>query len=247
VGAAYRYAFRIETGDGDPVRGVTYVDGDRSRIELLSDEGRRSKSYLLVTDEGRTLTAVNPEKREYSVTTAAGFERIVGTAMQAVDRVMTLEVHDLDVTGRRLGAGGRVAGHDTQHARLSVSYALRIGAMGFSTRQLHTADVEYWVAPALHLPRNPMVELFSALPMVLAQGDRDFTTRMRAGRDALVGGGTPLRVVITARQRDGDGEEKSSRTSIELVDVAPGAQDPALFRVPEGYRKTEGFNFSVSH
>jgi hypothetical protein len=243
---AYRYAFRIETGDDDPVRGVTYVSTGRSRIELVDEHGARSSSYLLVSDNGRVLTAVDPAKREYSTTDAANFERVVGTAMEAVDRVMTLEVHDLDVTGRRLGAGGRVAGHETQRARLSTSYALRIGAMGFAARRQHAVDVDYWIAPALQLPRNPMLELFASLPTVLAQGDRDFVTRLRAGRDALVGTGTPLKVVVTARERDEDGDDETSRTVIEITDLTPGAQDQTLFQVPAGYRKRDGFNFSVS-
>src|SRR5687768_10677927 len=81
-GDSYRYAFRIETGDGDPVRGVTHVSGGRSRIELTEKSGRRSTGYLLVSEDGRTLTAVDPEKREYSETNAADFEHIVGTAME---------------------------------------------------------------------------------------------------------------------------------------------------------------------
>lgn len=243
----YRYAFHVETADESPIRGVTYVSGDRSRIELLDDRGRPSKGYLLVTDGGRTLMAVDPEKREYSVTDAAKFERIVGTAMEAVDRVMTLEVHDLDVTGRRLGDGGRIAGHDTRHSRLSAGFAMRVGAMGFSTLQRHQVDVDYWVAPGLSLPRNPLVELFAGLPMVLAQADRDFTTRMRAGRQALAGEGTPLRVVITSRETDDKGRDKSKRTSIEISEVTRGAQPEGLFRVPAGYEKREGFDFSVRH
>ena len=200
-----------------------------------------------MTDGGRTLTAVDPAKREYSVTDAAKFERIVGATMEAMDRVMTLEVDDLDVTGRRLGTGGRVAGHDTRHSRLTANFALRVGAMGFTTRQRHHVDVDYWVAPELSLPRNPLVELFAGLPMVLAQGDGDFTTRMRAGREALAGEGTPLRVVITARETDEKGREKEKRTTIEIGELTRGPQREALFEVPAGYREREGFNFSVRH
>ena len=244
--SSYRYAFHIDTDGDDPMRGVTYVSGDRSRIELLDEDGDRSSSYLLLTDGGRTLVAVDPAKREYTQAAVADFERIVGTALDAADRMMTLDVHDLDVTGRRLGTGERVAGHETQHSRLRTRFGLRIGAMGFTTTQRHDVAVDYWVSPSLRLPRNPMMELFASLPTVLAQGDRDFVRRLRAGRAALVGDGTPLRVVVTAQHTDEEGDEERSRTVIEVDDLRVGPQDATLFRVPDGYRKREGFAFSVA-
>lgn len=241
----YTYDFRVETGDGDAMRGVTYVSGDRARIELRDEDGDEKEGYLLVTNGGRTLVAVSPDRREYSVTSADQFERIVGTAMHAADKVLTLELDDLDVVGRHLGDGGTVAGRDTRHERLSSEFTLRIGALGFTTRTQQQVDVDYYVDPDLALPRNPLLELFAGLPMVLAQHDRDFITRQAAGRSALLAKGTPLKTVVTTRSRDDDGKVEQHRTVIEVTKIVPARHDADLFRIPEGYRKTDGFSWSV--
>lgn len=244
-GTDYTYDFRVETGDGDAMRGVTYVSGGQARIELRGDGGDRKDGYLLVTDGGRTLVAVSPDRREYSVTSADGFEQLVGTAMRAADKVLTLELADLEVVGRRLDDGGTVAGRETRHARLSSDYTLRIGALGFTTRSSQHVDVDYYVDPELSLPRNPLLELFAGLPLVLAQHDRDFVTRQTAGRAALLARGTPLRTVITTTSRDEDGKVERHRTLIEVTRLAADRHDAALFRIPEGYRKTDGFRWNM--
>ncbi|HEU4630698.1 MAG TPA: hypothetical protein VFS08_13185 [Gemmatimonadaceae bacterium] len=241
----YTYDFRIETGDGDAIHGVTYVSGDRARIELRDGDGDPKAGYLLVTDGGRTLVAVSPDRHEYSVTTAEQFERIVGTAMRAADKVLTLELDDLEVVGRRFDGDATVAGRPTRHARLSSDFTLRIGALGFTTRTQQHVDVDYYMAPDLALPRNPLFELFAGLPLVLAQHDRDFVTRQAAGRAALVGRGMPLKTVVTTRSRDDDGDVEEHRAVVEVTKVALARHDAELFRIPEGYRKTEGFSWSV--
>ena len=243
--ASYTYDFRVETGDGDAMRGVTYVSGDRARIELSDEDGDLKNGYLLITNGGRTLVAVSPDKREYSETSAEGFEQIVGTAMRAADRVLTLELDDLKVEGRRLDDGGTVAGRATRHARLSSDYTLRMGALGFTTSTRQHVDVDYYVDPTLSLPRNPLLELFAGLPLVLAQHDRDFMTRQSAGRAALLAKGTPLKTVVTTQSRDDDGKVEEHRSVIEITRIAAARHDADLFQIPDGYRKTEGFTWSV--
>jgi hypothetical protein len=253
----YQYTFRIQTDDDTPVTGRAWVAGDRARIEMDRDEsanpGKRrgaagglgDDGYLVVTDGGRTLLAVSPSKREYSTTSADEFERMIGTAMQAADRMLTMEVSDLDVTGRRLGPGGPVAGRSTQRGRLAADYESRMGALGFTVRMLNHVEADYWVAPDLQLPRNPLAELMLAVPTVLAQHDRDFTTRMTAGRRALVGDGTPLKVVLTATTRDPDGDTDTNTATYEITSLSRAKVDPTVFAEPKGYRKTEGFSWSV--
>ncbi len=254
----YRYTFRIVTGDDGPTTGRAWVLGDQARIELDESndaKGARSRGvqtryqvggdggYLVLTDGGRTVLAISPSEREYSSIETDSFERLVGTAMRAADKVLTLEVDGLSVTGQRLGAGGPILGHPTQRGRITADYAARIGALGFTTRFDHHVETDYWVAPGLRLPRNPLAELLVNVPTVLAQHDADFVERMGAGRRALVDRGTPLRVVLTSTSVDAEGKRDTTTASYEITSLTRAQVDPALFAVPKGYAKKDGFSW----
>lgn len=238
IGESYSYTFRITTSDDDPITGVTHVLGDRSRIEITEEHGGARSDYLLVTPGGR-LQVVRPDEREYSEIEADAFERIVGKAMEAVDKAMTFEIDDLDVTGRRLGAGGMVAGRPAERSRLSHRFDLRVGVLGFTTRSRYQIDTEYWTVPGLELPRNPLLELFASMPAVMALHDRGFQRRTAVARGALVGQGTPVRMVVTSRSTDDDGETDRSEMTVEILSIEPARHGAGRFQVPAGYRKTD--------
>ena len=246
LGESYSYTFHIVTSDGDPISGRTHVLGDRARIEITGEKGGRARSdWLLVQPNGR-LAVVKPEERTYSEIEADAFERIVGKAMEAVDRAMTFQVRDLDVVGQRLAEGGMVAGHRTERSRVSQTFDLRVGVLGFNSTNRHRIDTEYWTAPGLELPRNPLIELFVSMPSVMALADRGFVNRTAVARKALVGKGTPLRALVTSRTYDETGDEtERDELSVEILSITPARHDAARFAVPEGYRKTEGFSWNV--
>ena len=255
----YAYTFRIETGDDDVVVGRAVVAGGQARIEIVSDSSRRERGarrrsyrvgdsddgYLVVTDGGRTLVAVSPSEREYSSMPADEFERIVGSAMKKVDRVLTMSVSDLTVSGRRLGDGDPMHGQATRRGRVVADYVSRVGALGFTVRSVNHVEAEYWVAPGLGLPRNPLAEMLVGLPTVMAQADEDFVTRMAAGRRALVGSGTPMRVVLTAESREEEGKVDRTRTSYEITSLERTRVDPAVFQVPRGYTRSDSFSWTT--
>lgn len=255
----YAYTFRIETGDDEVVVGRALVAGGQARIEIVRDSSKRERGerrrsvrvgdsddgYLVVTDGGRTLLAVSPSEREYSSMPADDFERIVGSAMKKADAVLTMGVSDLTVTGRRLGGGEPIQGQPTQRGRVVADFVSRVGALGFTARMVNHVETEYWVAPGVSLPRNPLAEMLVGLPTVLAQHDEDFVTRMSAGRRALVGSGTPLRVVLTAETREDDGKVERTRTSYEVTSLSRTRVDPSVFQVPRGYTKSDGFSWST--
>lgn len=246
LGDSYSYTFQIVTSDDDPVSGVTHVLGDRARIEITGEKGGRARSdYLIVQENGR-LALVKPDERTWSEIEADAFERIVGRAMEAVDKAMTFQVRDLDVTGQRLGEGGMVAGHRAERSRVSQTFDLRVGVLGFNSTDRHRIDTEYWSVPGVQLPRNPLIELFVSMPSVMALADRGFVRRSAVAREALVGRGTPLRAIVTSRTYDEEGAEtERDELSVEVLSITPAKHDASRFEVPQGYRKTEGFDWSL--
>ncbi len=242
-----RYALRMSSGGERELVATVREAGGRARIDVDRPHEPGPGGYILVTDGGRTLILVHPEEREYSVVDDTTFERIVGKALRVVTQtgVLQVQVRDVKIVPERLGPGEAIAGHPTQHYRLTQDYTAFVGAFGIvSDEPIHkTVVTDYWVAPDVPLARNPLLELLAGVETALAQRSAAFVSRSAAARDSLFRG-TPLRVVITARSSSGDDAVKERR--IEITDVAPAALDPAIWAIPQGYtRRQSDFSFDI--
>ncbi|HET7456828.1 MAG TPA: hypothetical protein VFJ74_04170 [Gemmatimonadaceae bacterium] len=238
----YEYTFRVSSSrnDDSPTIGTMRVSGDRGRIDI---EGNKEGQFLLVTDGGRTLTVVHPDKREYEVTNAAEFERIVGTALRAVGPVVSISLESAHVAADHLGDGGAVAGRPTVRARLAQDFVVRVRAFGFGGDADHQiVTTEYWFSPGLTLMRNPLLGLMEDAEAALAQGDTAYVRVVADERNRLLGGATPLRRVVTSRGDKG----KSSTQTLEITSLRATHPDPRIFEIPAGYKRGSGITWSAS-
>jgi hypothetical protein len=240
------FFFRLETPDDGPTEGVMHVVGDRARIEIhdaeIDDGGR---VYLLLTNGGRTLVTVQPEERTYAEIDAAKLEGIIGTAMRAVDAMVTMELVNSNVNGERLGDGGSIAGLPTQRYRLTQEYAMDVGAFGQTERIRQRIVTEYWVNARSGAPRNPLVELVTTAPTALAQSDEDFVARSARTRASLFSA-PPLKVVVHASKWEHDGETETERYEYEITRILPASIDQRALRVPDGYRREQEKGFDIT-
>lgn len=237
----YEYSFRvIGSHDEHPMSGTMRVSGDRGRIDI---DGAKEGEFMLLTDGGRTLTIVHPERRAYEVSDAATFEHIVGRALRAVP-VLSIQLESAHVASDHLGDGGLVVGRATRHLRLTQDYTVRVGALGFGgDPERHVATTEYWVSPGLALMRNPLFALVEGAESALVQSDTAYSRIADAERDALLEGATPLRRVVTTREEHGG---KTTTQTIEITSLRPARVDPAIFQLPSGYTRRAGVSWLSS-
>lgn len=238
----YEYAFRVTSSKSGerPMSGTMRVSGDRGRIDV---DAERDGQFMLLTDGGRTLTVVHPDKHEYEVSDAAEFERIVGTALRSVGSLVSIRLEAAHVSSDHLGSGGMVAGRPTSHVRLTQDFTIRVGALGFAgdaNRQVVTT--EYWFSPGLTLMRNPLLGLIEGAEAALVQSDTAYVRVADDERRHLLGGATPLRRVVSSRGDDG----KSSGQTIEITSLREAHPDASLFEIPSGYTRRSGVNWSAS-
>ena len=240
------YFFRLETPDDGPTEGVMHVAGDRARIEIHdAEDDDGTPVYLLLTNGGKTLVSVHPEHRSYSEIDADKLEGIIGTAMRAVNVVMTMDMVNSNVRGERLGDGGEVAGLPTQRYRLTQEFAMDIGAFGETERTRHRIVSEYWVNAEQAPPRNPLVELVTTAPAALAMSNEAFMTRSARTRASLFTA-APLKVVVRTEEWEKHGGSDSETFEYEVTRILPASIDLRALRVPEGYRRDDAKDFDVS-
>src|SRR5436190_899033 len=121
--AGYRYSIRMGSSDDEHFARVRDA-GDRARLDLGDEDG----SYLLILDQGRRVVAVHPHGRDYGEITDTTLEHVVGRALRMVSNTGLVKFHldNLDIRTREMGPGGMVAGHPTQHYRLTQDFTVSV-------------------------------------------------------------------------------------------------------------------------
>lgn len=241
------YTFRASDSDGrsgkgdKPSTGTVHVRGDLVRIDVNSDKGDDPGSYILVLDRGTRMVVVHPAKHEADEMNADTFERIIGRSLHAVRAMVRFTVQNLKVSTERVGTGGTMLGHGTEHLRLNEQFDVAIRAMGFNGgTERTTVTTDYWVSPGLDLGSNPLLALLERATTAMAQSDPSFVQREDAARQQLLQG-TPLRTVVQVTTTDDDGKVERSGWTSEVTSIRQESQPASLFEIPSGYsRKTGG-------
>ena len=254
---AGRYEFTSTDDDGDVTTGavswtgsVMRIDMDRSRKHARrSNNGvaanvsnRQRGEYMLVDYASNTVRSVKPEQHEISEMPIATFEQIIGKALGLAGSVVQMQVRDAGIIAKEVGAGGQIAGVETEQFRVIEEYNVRIGVFGMNAEEKHHRVVtDYWVPTQTAMPRNPMFELLMRSASATAQQDAVHQTNVARARTALFRG-SPVKAIVTVTETG----ESAKRASVEITSLTSTVPDAALFVLPTGYKvKKNDLNFSL--
>ena len=249
----WEYAFRIRTDGGDakgesPVSGKAEVMGDEIRVTLDPKAGtRRERSrrgeYLLISDQGRQIAMVRPEKREFNVVTTDSLAHMVSLGLNAVGRFVDVKLGGLEVGSSRMGAGDTIAGYATERYQMTQAYRIEMRVFGAHPTLRGKLTTEFWVSPALSVPGNPVFDFVALLPNALALQSADYVRRSLAER-AKMFETLPLRTVATLEMTDQEGKVSKSVSTIEVTSVKQSTLDPRRFEIPSRYKAAKGADIS---
>jgi hypothetical protein len=232
--SSYSYDFRASGDhDSDAMRGTVRVSGGRARLDMQDDHG--DPQYMLVSADGREVTVVKPDDRTYTVFSGDDFAHIASLGMRAAGGVLTMKLHDATIESARLGKGEVIAGHQTQHVRVTERWSMDIGAMGFTEPVNQSVETEYYFDPSFRLARNPLVEIVTSAMTIMPATDPEFAAREDSVRKSIVRG-MPLRTVITEHDEKG----RTSRMVVEVTRIGSDRVSAEELRVPAGYAKKDG-------
>jgi hypothetical protein len=111
---------------------------------------------------------------------------------------------------------------------------------------MHRVVTDYWIAPGLTLPENPLWELVTRGETAIAQADKNYVASVTRARGSLPKGAA-LRIVVTSASSElPNGVVKPPQVRrFEVTDITSAAVSPSLLEVPRGYAKKDngkGFN-----
>jgi len=231
---AYSYDFQLDEGSRthDVTRGTVRVSGDRARVDVESNEADRE--YFILTDGGKTLYVVHPDRRTIDRHDGDAFASIVGTGLRAASPVVQFTMKDFTIDTTHYGEGGTVAGRHTMRSGLSEHWRLDMRAMGIVHEEMGgSAEATYWTDPTLTLMRNPLYDIVSSAMYAMAASDRKFSSASLAARRSLLHGAL-LKADISYAMKDGDHDREHLR--YEVTRITPGAVDEKLFTLPKDFR-----------
>ena len=235
--SSYSYDFRaLGDRESDGMTGTVRVSGNRARIDIKDRHGE--KQYLLLENDGRTVTVVKPEDESYTTFSSDDFAHIASIGVGAAGKAITMKLKASSFETEKLGNGEMIAGRSTQHVRVIEHSTMEVGAMGFNTPVRQTVETEYYYDPSLTLMRNPLVEIVGSAATVLPSTDARYAAKQDSVKKLFVKG-MPLRTVITTVQENG----KESRTILEVTRYGATKVNDADLRIPAGYtRKDNGLS-----
>ena len=243
IPGSYSYEFKLDAGvrNDKEIHGTVRVSGGRARLD--TDEHNKGHDYLLVTDGGNTVVVVHPDEQTYESHGADDFARVVSLALRAAGPVFKVTVREVHLDTARLGAGGTVAGRQTQHVQMRQRWHASVHVMGFTKDNMGGNLVgDYWADPSLPLMRNPLYDIISTSLTALASADPEF---LASGADARMRlfRGSPLKADVRVHMDEGDSD--STRLLYEVVKFTPGAVDESALEIPKGYRRTTASTFHM--
>ncbi len=233
--SSYSYDFRSSSDrESDGMTGTVRVSGNRARIDLKDRHG--DKEYLLLENDGRSVTVVKPEDESYTTFTSNDFAHIASIGIGAIGKAITMKLRSSSFETEKLGNGEMIAGRHTEHVRVIEHSTMEVGIMGFSSPVKQTVETEYYYDPSLTLMRNPLIEIVGSTATVLPATDAGYAEKQDSVKRKFMKG-MPLKTIIKNVSDTG----KESRIVLEVTRYGATRVNEADLRIPAGYvRKDNG-------
>ena len=141
AGAAIQYEFQQMTrsdGSQAPTQysGRAIIDGDRSRVDVLSGNAYTPGVYVISTNGSRTLAFVDPMKKIYAEVNAGSVAASVGANDLTID--------NLNSAANKLDDHPVIAGVPTDHYRLTLTYDITLMMGTIVLKQNVHTTVDKW-------------------------------------------------------------------------------------------------------
>lgn len=235
--AAIQYDFVQKNTSDDAVvpsrdlTGRATVDGEGLRVEFLSGNLYPAGTYVVSTDASRRLFFVDPTKEWYTEVNTAGIATALGTS--------GIEIENLNSKTEILADKPKIAGYDTIHHRVTLTYDMQVIMRGIALKQNVQTELDMWTSTEI------VAGGADFLTGSMKTGDPDLDQLFAAETSKVAG--FPLRQLVTIRTRydlpqRSNLQRPTTRTITRetwVTAVRHVPPDASAFNVPATYRRSD--------
>ena len=118
--------------------GRAILEGNRSRIDFTGGDVYPAGTYMVSVDGSRRLYFVDPEKKWYTEVNTAG----IATAVSASN----IQIANLKSNIEKVGEGEVIAGHATEHYKLTITYDITVPYRSLQLKQNVRTVIHTWAS-----------------------------------------------------------------------------------------------------
>lgn len=228
AGATYDFQSASAGVQPQTLAGKVAVEGNNIRFDVTSGEDLlfKTKSFILSTDGGRTLSVFDPSLKTYYVMNLSAM------SANAFGGMMKLNFSNPRVATRDIGDGGAVSGYPTRRSAVDASFDIAADALGGAMTTHMTMTTESWTTDQLS------GDFTNFLQMKSLQTGYDELDKLIEAQSKALRGRFPLKQVTTIRVKQGENDITETTTS-EVTNIEKKAIPATTFATPSGYTKVD--------
>lgn len=243
-GASYEFVVRstsTQTGNRESVvmRGRGVFAGDNAKIEIIeSGPGREAfgnpGSYFLMTEGGTKMMIVDPSQKQYAEWNMERMMASVAGVVNALGGLVKMEISDLTIDTKELGAGETINGYPTKHVRLTQNYKMSTRVLGKTSWSKTESTTDYYFAPQLKA-KNPFVQNSQAWANQFNMFNKpEYKAQMAKAQEKLKD--VPIKTVVTTVTTHDTGKQETTTVTSEMVNFKNMDVPKSVFEIPAGYQ-----------
>jgi hypothetical protein len=258
-GMSYEFVMKSTskaTGNKETVtmRGRGTFAGDDAKIEIIEASGQSGGqeafggkgTYFIVRNGGTEMLLVNPAEKAYMKWDMAAMLAGMSKIMNAMGGLVKMEISDVKIETKDLGAGPTVQGYPTKHIQMIQNYTVSARVFGRTSKSRSETTTNYYFAP-LRIA-NPFAANSEQMAM-MSQFDMfngpEFKSQMAAAQAKMPKTGAPIRMEMKMVSTDEKGKQETSTSLMEMTNFKAGNIPASTFAIPSDYTMTEMPNINA--
>lgn len=231
---------RKERAPAQPSMQVSLIPG-KARVdyegEMPAQQGMVKKGgYMILDAEKSAMIMVDPKEKKAVIMDPAALSGMINAA--GVGGMVKMDVKDVKVGVEKLGAGERILGYATTRYRIARSYVMTVSVFGRKNTTTHNSTTESWVADRF-IEDKAFEEWAKNFTRGFGGIGGDAFKKLMEAEQANQIKGIVVKQVTQATDTDEKGNASSSKTTMEMTELAKTSLDASMFEVPKDYEVTD--------